>query len=80
MTAWLLAPLTLPDSLPLDISSLLVFAGYVDPNSGGMLFYFLGLLFAFLSGLLLFFATHARKALSKARRFWFLITRRLISD
>ncbi len=43
--------------------------GYIDPNTGGMLFQVLALLFAFLSGLVLFFSRQIRIALARAGRF-----------
>ena len=44
------------------------FAAYIDPNTGGMLFQFLAVLFAFFSGILLLFSARIRMALAKAKR------------
>jgi hypothetical protein len=46
------------------------FAGYIDPNTGGMLFQFLAVIFAFLSGIFFFFAAQIRVAFARAKRFW----------
>jgi hypothetical protein len=45
-----------------------VFA-YVDPNTGGMLFQVLGFGLAAVSGMILFFASHIRRAIGRTRRF-----------
>ena len=50
-------------------SGRLLAAGYIDPNTGGMLFQILAIVFAFLSGSLLFFS-------SKIRMFFARIFRR----
>jgi hypothetical protein len=57
-----------------------VFASYVDPNTGGMLFQLLGFAFAFLSGLMLFFAAQIRRALGRVRRLWGSLGRREASE
>lgn len=48
-----------------------VFAAYIDPNTGGMLFQLLAVLFAIFSGALLFFSARIRMASARARR-WLL--------
>ncbi len=45
------------------------FAAYVDPNTGGMLFQLLAVLFTVFSGILLFFSARIRMAFSRAVRF-----------
>ncbi len=42
--------------------------GYIDPNTGGMLFQVLALLFAFLSGLVLFFSRQVRITVARVLR------------
>jgi hypothetical protein len=41
---------------------------YIDPNTGGMLFQVLAVMFGLISGLLLFFSGQIRVAFSKLRR------------
>ena len=43
-------------------------AGYIDPNTGGLLFQMLAVGFAIFSGILLFFSRQIRMALARARR------------
>lgn len=45
-----------------------VFAAYIDPNTGGMLFQILTVMLAFLSGILLFFSARIRMAFAKIKR------------
>lgn len=45
-------------------------AGYIDPNSGGLLFQLLAFLFASVSGLILFFSSHIRMGWARLRRRW----------
>jgi hypothetical protein len=45
----------------------LIFA-YIDPNTGGMLFQFLAVLFAFFTGMMLFLSRYIRIAIAKTRR------------
>ena len=42
---------------------------YVDPNTGGMLFQLLAVIFVFLSGILLFLSSHIRMGVARVRRF-----------
>ncbi len=42
--------------------------GYIDPNTGGMVFQLLAAGFAVVSGLLLVFSRQIRSALARARR------------
>jgi len=44
-------------------------AAYIDPNTGGMLFQILAVLFGIFSGLLLFFSGQIKKAFYRFRRF-----------
>ena len=44
------------------------YAAYIDPNTGGMLFQILAILFTFLSGILLFFSARIRMAFARAKR------------
>lgn len=48
-----------------------VFAAYIDPNTGGMLFQLLAVLLAIFSGALLFFSARIRMAFARAKR-WLL--------
>ena len=51
-------------------SARLLAAAYIDPNTGGMLFQVLAIVFAFLSGSLLFFSAKIRMFFAKIfRRF-----------
>lgn len=43
--------------------------GYLDPNTGGLLFQLLAASFAFLSGLILIFARRIRMGIARIRRF-----------
>ena len=43
-------------------------AAYVDPNTGGMLFQVLAIVFTFLSGLMLFFSARIRMAFARLSR------------
>lgn len=45
-------------------------AGYIDPNSGGLLFQLLAFLFASVSGLILFFSSRIRMGWAQLRRRW----------
>jgi hypothetical protein len=45
------------------------FAAYVDPNTGGMLFQLLAVLFTVFSGILLFFSARIRMAFARVVRF-----------
>jgi len=45
-----------------------VATGYIDPNTGGMIFQMLAVLFGLLSGALLFFSSRIRMALARLRR------------
>lgn len=42
---------------------------YVDPNTGGMLFQLLAVIFAFFSAILLFFSSYIKMALARVKRF-----------
>lgn len=42
---------------------------YIDPNTGGMLFQMLAVLFGLLTGALLFFSSRIRMAIARVRRF-----------
>ena len=42
---------------------------YVDPNTGGLLFQLLAVLFVFFSGIVLFFSSKIRMAFNRAKRF-----------
>lgn len=44
-------------------------AMYIDPNTGGMLFQMLAVLFGLLSGALLFFSSRIRMAIARFRRY-----------
>ena len=44
------------------------FAAYIDPNTGGMLFQLLAVLFTLLSGILLFFSARIRMAFARVKR------------
>jgi hypothetical protein len=44
-------------------------AGYIDPNTGGLLFQMLAVGFAFFSGIMLFFSRQIRVAFARVRRF-----------
>jgi hypothetical protein len=59
------------------LASLLLFvlarpawAGYIDPNTGGMLFQLLAVAFAFISGFFFFFAGKVRMLFARLRRFF----------
>ncbi len=43
--------------------------GYIDPNTGGMLFQLLAVLFALLSGMILFFSRQIRMWFARLMRF-----------
>ncbi|MBM4431352.1 MAG: hypothetical protein FJ026_13565 [Chloroflexi bacterium] len=43
--------------------------GYIDPNTGGMLFQVLAVAFAALSGFVLVFSRQIRRAIARVRRF-----------
>jgi len=43
-------------------------AAYIDPNTGGMLFQILAVMFGFLSGLILIFSSHIRKGVYRILR------------
>jgi hypothetical protein len=43
-------------------------AGYIDPNTGGMLFQMLAVAFAFISGMFFFFAGRVRMFFARLRR------------
>ncbi|HBY94945.1 MAG: hypothetical protein M5U01_18895 [Ardenticatenaceae bacterium] len=45
----------------------LIFA-YIDPNTGGMLFQILAVVFAFFSGFMLFFSRQIRTTLARVQR------------
>lgn len=44
------------------------FAAYIDPNTGGMLFQLLAVLFALSSGLILLFSARIRMAFARVKR------------
>lgn len=46
-----------------------VMAAYIDPNTGGMLFQILAVLFGVISGLLLFFSSQIKKGFYRFRRY-----------
>ncbi len=43
--------------------------GYIDPNTGGMLFQLLAILFAFSSAIIFFFSRKIRMGLARVTRF-----------
>ena len=43
--------------------------GYIDPNTGGMLFQILAVLFAFISAIVLFFSRQIRVWIARLTRF-----------
>lgn len=43
--------------------------GYIDPNTGGMIFQMLAVLVGLLSGVLLFFSGRIRMAIARLKRF-----------
>ncbi len=43
---------------------------YIDPNSGGMLFQLLAVVFTFFSGIILFFSAQIRQAFARSKRFF----------
>lgn len=43
--------------------------GYIDPNSGGLVFQILAVLFGLISGVLLFFSSQIRRLFSRVMRF-----------
>ncbi len=43
--------------------------GYIDPNTGGMLFQILAILFAFISAIVLFFSRQIRVWIARFTRF-----------
>jgi hypothetical protein len=45
-----------------------VSAAYIDPNTGGMLFQFLAVVFALFSGILLVFSARIRMAFARLKR------------
>jgi hypothetical protein len=45
------------------------FAAYIDPNTGGMLFQLLAVLFGVFSGLVLLFSSRIKQAFFRVRRF-----------
>lgn len=47
----------------------LIFA-YIDPNTGGMLFQLLAVVFAFFSGFMLFFSRQIRTTFARIQRFF----------
>lgn len=49
--------------------------GYIDPNTGGLLFQVLAILFAFSSAIILFFSRQIRMGMARFMRFM----RRLVS-
>lgn len=67
MTVQILFPGPIDQSLPV-ITSLSVLAAYIDPNTGGMLFQILAVLFGVISGLFLFFPGRIKNAFYKFRR------------
>jgi hypothetical protein len=46
-----------------------VMAGYIDPNTGGMLFQILAVMFGVFSGLMLIFSSQVKKVFYRAMRF-----------
>lgn len=67
MTVQLLFP-GLIDHSSLAITYLSVQAAYIDPNTGGMLFQILAVLFGVISGMFLFFSGRIKNAFYKFRR------------
>lgn len=51
------------------VSARAALAGYIDPNTGGLLFQMLAVGFAFFSGIMLLFSRQIRMAFARARRF-----------
>ncbi len=48
----------------------LPFVAYIDPNTGGMLFQLLAVLFAAFSGILLFFSRQIKTGIARLMRFF----------
>lgn len=46
-----------------------IVTAYIDPNTGGMLFQLLAVLFGLLSGVLVFFSARIRMAFARVRRY-----------
>lgn len=46
-----------------------IYRAYIDPNTGGMIFQLLAVLFGLLSGALLFFSSRIRLALNRLQRY-----------
>lgn len=57
--------------LPLILVTVIrrIITGYIDPNTGGMLFQLLAVLFGLLSGVLVFFSARIRMAFARVRRY-----------
>lgn len=57
--------------LPLILVTVLrrFITAYIDPNTGGMLFQLLAVLFGLLSGVLVFFSSRIRMAFARFRRY-----------
>lgn len=66
-------------ALILNTVSALPALAYVDPNTGGMLFQLLAVLFATLSATLLFFSARLRMTFARIRRFLRSIWNRLFT-
>lgn len=60
---YLIVPLILAAALRRLITA------YIDPNTGGMLFQLLAVLFGLLSGVLVFFSARIRMAFARFRRY-----------
>jgi hypothetical protein len=43
---------------------------YIDPSSGGMLFYLLAFILSAASGVIIFFSRYLRVFFARAKRFW----------
>jgi hypothetical protein len=67
----LLKPLALALAL-LVVAAQPTFAAtaYIDPNTGGMLFQLLAVIFTFISGIILFFSSQIKMAFARLRRFF----------
>lgn len=57
--------------IPLILITVLrrIITAYIDPNTGGMLFQLLAVLFGLLSGVLVFFSARIRMAFARVRRY-----------
>ncbi len=52
---------------------------YLDPNTGGLVFQLLAVIFAFFTAILLFFSAQVRMAFARVKRFLRNVRRKLLS-